>query len=97
MHTKAWIIDYKEGQPSLTYLGSHNATQRSLLTDNEIGIVTTSPEFAREVYPNLFRRDMGQDSRLESPERFHLGWSSRSVTRSARRLRRVLVNLFWFF
>ncbi len=97
MHTKAWIIDYMDGKDSLTYLGSHNATQRSLMTDNEIGIVTTSPDFAREVYENLFRHDMAQDSRQETVEGFHMGWSAKPVARSARRLRRLLVNLFWFF
>jgi phosphatidylserine/phosphatidylglycerophosphate/cardiolipin synthase-like enzyme len=97
LHTKSWLIDYEEGEPGLAYLGSANATQRSHLADNEVGIITTSPEFAGESYDRLFGNDFMKDTRAESPESFHFPWASRRLARSAHRLQRVLVDLFWFF
>ena len=97
LHTKAWLIDYEEGQPTLAYSGSANATQRSHLTDNEMGIISTSPDFAREVYERLFRRDLTTDSRLLSTENLHTAWSTKPAARTARWMRKVLVSLFWVF
>ena len=97
LHTKSWLIDYEEGEPGLAYLGSANATQRSHLADNEVGIITTSPEFAEESHDRLFGNDLTKDTRVESPESFHFPWGSRRLARSAHRLQRVLVDLFWFF
>ena len=97
LHTKAWLIDYEEGEPGLAYIGSANATQRSHLADNEIGIVTTSPEFAHQSYERLFRHDLETDTRLESPETFHFPWGKRRVANSARRFQHLLVSMFWFF
>ncbi len=100
LHTKAWLIDYEEAEPAkpaLAYVGSANATQRSHLADNEAGIVSTSPEFAREVYERVFRADLQRDARLEVAENFHVVWSSNSAVRTAKRLRALAVSLFWMF
>jgi len=97
LHTKAWLVDYAEEGPALAYVGSANATQRSHLADNEVGILTTSPEFAREVYARLFAPDMTAGSLLENPENFHVVWESNPIVRGSRRLQRFLVSLFWFF
>lgn len=96
LHTKAWLIDYEEGEAAFTYVGSANATQRSHLLDNELGIASTSSVFAREVYEQIFLRDMTKDSRLETRGNFHIVWSSNPVVRASYFLRRVLVSLFWF-
>jgi phosphatidylserine/phosphatidylglycerophosphate/cardiolipin synthase-like enzyme len=96
LHSKAWLIDYEPGQGGLTYVGAANATQRSHLSDNEAGILTRSPAFAREVYERLFVPDIAADSLLEGVEGFHLAWSSNPVVRANRWLRRVLVDLLWF-
>lgn len=97
LHTKAWLIDYAEGEAALAYVGSANATQRSHLADNEIGIVTTSPAFVGESYDRLFRYDLATDTRLESPDTFHFPWGKRRLAGSARRLQHLLVGMFWFF
>jgi phosphatidylserine/phosphatidylglycerophosphate/cardiolipin synthase-like enzyme len=96
LHTKAWLIDYEPGRGGLAYVGAANATQRSHLSDNEAGILTRSPEFAREVYERLFVPDIAADSRLEGAEGFHVVWSSNPVVRASRWLRRLLVDLLWF-
>jgi phosphatidylserine/phosphatidylglycerophosphate/cardiolipin synthase-like enzyme len=57
LHTKAWLIDYQPGLGGLTYIGAANATQRSHLSDNEAGLLSTSPDLAREVYDRLFHPD----------------------------------------
>jgi phosphatidylserine/phosphatidylglycerophosphate/cardiolipin synthase-like enzyme len=96
LHTKAWLIDYEPDRGGLAYVGAANATQRSHLSDNEAGILTRSPEFAREVYERLFEPDIKVDSRLEGVEGFHIVWSSNPVVRGSRWLRRLLVDLLWF-
>ena len=96
LHTKAWLIDYEPGRGGLAYVGAANATQRSHLSDNEAGILTRAPEFAREVYERLFVPDIAVDSRLEGAEGFHIVWSSNPVVRASRWLRRLLVDLLWF-
>jgi phosphatidylserine/phosphatidylglycerophosphate/cardiolipin synthase-like enzyme len=96
LHTKAWLVDYEPGQGGLSYVGAANATQRSHLSDNEAGILTRSPEFAREVFERLFEPDIKVDSRLEGVEGFHIAWSSNPVVRASRWLRRLLVDLLWF-
>ena len=60
LHTKAWLIDYKPGQPALAYVGSHNADQRSLWADNEMGILSTSPQLAKGLYQRLFLPDLNK-------------------------------------
>jgi len=97
LHTKAWLIDYRDGAPGLAYVGSANATQRSHLTDNEVGIVSTSPDFAKQVYERLFLPDLTTDGRLESMGNFHIVWSTNSLVRSSHWLRNWLVSLLWFF
>jgi len=97
LHTKAWLIDYEEEKPTLAYLGSANLTQRSHLADNETGVLSLSPEFAREVYERIFNHDISSDSRLETMETFHIRWSENALVRSARALRKLFVNMFWFF
>ena len=97
LHTKAWLIDYRDGAPALAYVGSANATQRSHLTDNEVGIVSTSPDFAKQVYERLFLPDLTTDGRLESMGNFHIVWSTNSLVRSSHWLRNWLVSLLWFF
>jgi hypothetical protein len=96
LHTKAWLIDYEPDRGGLSYVGAANATQRSHLSDNEAGILSTSRAFAADVYTRLFERDISTDSRLEGPEGFHLVWSSNAVVRASRWLRRFLVDLLWF-
>jgi phosphatidylserine/phosphatidylglycerophosphate/cardiolipin synthase-like enzyme len=97
LHTKAWVIDYEEGEPALTYVGSANATQRSHLADNEVGILTTSPDFARKVYERFFVADASLHSRQESAENFHVLTSTNAAVGASRYLRKLLVDLFWFF
>lgn len=96
LHTKAWLIDYEPGQGGLTYVGAANATQRSHLSDNEAGILSTSPDLAREVHDRLFRPDITTDSRIEPPEGLHVVRGSNPAVRGSRWLRRLLVDLFWF-
>src|SRR5262249_33043077 len=48
MHTKAWLVDYKEGRPALAYGGSNNADQRRLGADTQMDILRDSPEFAKD-------------------------------------------------
>ena len=96
LHTKAWLIDFERGRGGLTYVGAANATQRSHLADNEAGILSTSSDFADEVYTRVFERDIDADSSLEGPEGFHLAWSASPVMRASRWLRRFLVDLLWF-
>jgi phosphatidylserine/phosphatidylglycerophosphate/cardiolipin synthase-like enzyme len=96
LHTKAWLIDYEPGRGGLAYVGAANATQRSHLSDNEAGILSTSPAFAREVHDRLFHPDLTTDSRLEPPEGLHVVRGSNAAVRASRWLRRLLVDLFWF-
>lgn len=71
LHTKTWLIDYQEGQPALTYVGSAKATQRSFFADNEMGIVSSSPDFAHEVRERLFQPDLTEDSLPLGTENLH--------------------------
>jgi len=96
LHSKAWLVDYEPGQPALSYVGSANATQRSHVADNEVGILTTSPALADSLYERLFAPDLLTDSRRESPEHFHVV-QARPAVRASKSLQKLLVNLFWFF
>jgi phosphatidylserine/phosphatidylglycerophosphate/cardiolipin synthase-like enzyme len=96
LHTKAWLVDYEEARGGLAYVGAANATQRSHLSDNEAGILSTSPAFAREVYERLFRPDIDTASHREVDLNFHVVRSSNPAVRASRWLRRVLVDLLWF-
>jgi phosphatidylserine/phosphatidylglycerophosphate/cardiolipin synthase-like enzyme len=96
LHTKAWLVDYEPNRGGLTYVGAANATQRSHLSDNEAGFLSTSPELAREVYERLFLPDLTTDSRIEPTEGFHITWKANPTVRASRWLRRVLVDLLWF-
>jgi phosphatidylserine/phosphatidylglycerophosphate/cardiolipin synthase-like enzyme len=96
LHSKVWLIDYEAGRGGLAYVGAANATQRSHLADNEAGILSNDPGFARQVHERVFQPDMTTDSRLESEEGFQVVWSSSRVVRASRWLRRLLVELFWF-
>jgi phosphatidylserine/phosphatidylglycerophosphate/cardiolipin synthase-like enzyme len=96
LHSKVWLVDYQTGGGGLTYVGAANATQRSHLADNEAGILSNDPDFARQVYERVFQRDMTTDSRLESDQSFHVVRSSSAVVGASRWLRRLLVELFWF-
>jgi phosphatidylserine/phosphatidylglycerophosphate/cardiolipin synthase-like enzyme len=97
LHTKAWLIDYKEGQPALAYVGSHNADQRSLWADNEMGILSTSPKFCRALYESLFLQDMKIDSTRASRGSFEIERLMNPGQTLGRFLRLVLVDLSWFF
>ena len=77
-------------------MGSANATQRSHVADNEVGILTTSPALADSLYARLFSPDLLVDSRRESPEHFHVV-AARPAIRASDSLRKLLVSLFWFF
>jgi hypothetical protein len=96
LHSKAWLVDYEPGQPALAYVGSANATQRSHVADNEVGILTTSPALADALYERVFSPDMLEDARRESPEHFHVV-QARPAVRASKSLQKLLVNLFWFF
>ena len=96
LHSKVWLVDYEPGGGGLVYVGAANTTQRSHLADNEAGILSNDPEFARQVYERIFEPDITNDSRLESEQSFHVVWSSSRVVRANRWLRRLLVELFWF-
>jgi phosphatidylserine/phosphatidylglycerophosphate/cardiolipin synthase-like enzyme len=95
LHSKVWLIDYRAGRGGLTYVGAANATQRSHLADNEAGILSNDPGFARQVHERVFQRDI-TDSRVESDQSFHVVKSSNAVVGASRWLRRLLVDLFWF-
>jgi hypothetical protein len=95
LHTKAWLVDYEPGLAGLAYVGSSNATQRSHILDEEAGIVSTSPVFADEVYSRLFAPDIHRDSRVETPENFHVTRSTTAAIRSGRWMRRFLLSLFF--
>jgi phosphatidylserine/phosphatidylglycerophosphate/cardiolipin synthase-like enzyme len=97
LHTKAWLVDYHEGQGALTYVGSHNADRRSLWSDNELGIVSTSPEFAREVHDKLFLRDMRQEASRVAATSFELERKVRPKRLVGRLIRGVMGEVFWFF
>ena len=96
LHSKVWLIDFDTRLGGLTYVGAANATQRSHLADNEAGILSSDPGFARQVYERVFERDMTTDSRVESEQSFHVVRSSSAVVGASRWLRRLLVELFWF-
>ena len=95
LHTKAWMVDYEPKRGALTYVGSSNATQRSHIQDNEVGIVSFSAAFADEVYQRLFEPDLTEDSRVENAENFHIVLSTNPAIRASRRVRRFLVSLLW--
>jgi hypothetical protein len=95
LHTKAWLVDYEPGGGGLAYVGSSNATQRSHILDEEAGIVSTSPTFADEVYARLFEPDISRDSRVETPENFHVTRATNPAIRSGRWMRRFLLSLFF--
>jgi phosphatidylserine/phosphatidylglycerophosphate/cardiolipin synthase-like enzyme len=97
LHTKAWLVDYHEGQAALAYVGAHNADRRSLWSDNEMGIVSTSPEFAREVHEKLFLHDLQQDATRVVPSGFELERKVRPKRLMGRFVRGVLGEVFWFF
>jgi PLD-like domain len=97
MHTKAWLIDYKEGYPALSYVGSHNADQRSLWADNEMGILSTSPKFAKELHDDLFEVDLHRDSTLASRSSLEVEGLMSIHRILGPFLRLVLVDLSWFF
>jgi phosphatidylserine/phosphatidylglycerophosphate/cardiolipin synthase-like enzyme len=97
LHTKAWLVDYREGQPALTYVGSHNADRRSLWSDNEMGMVSTSPEFANAVHEDLFVRDMQQDATRVAPASFEMERKVRPKRILGRFVRGVMAGVFWFF
>jgi phosphatidylserine/phosphatidylglycerophosphate/cardiolipin synthase-like enzyme len=97
MHTKAWLIDYKEGSPALAYVGSHNADQRSLWADNEMGILSTSPKFAKELHDDLFEVDLHRDSTLASRSSLEVEGLMNIHRILGPFLRLVLVDLSWFF
>ena len=93
-HSKLFLIDYEPEKPSVAYVGSANATQRSHLSDNEIGILSTSSEFAAQVCEKVFRWDTAKDSHRESVENFHVVLGSNPLVRSAQFLRSFWVSLF---
>jgi hypothetical protein len=64
--------------------------------DNEAGLLSTSPELARETYERLFRPDLTTDSRIEPAEGFYLVRNANPSVRASRWLRRMLVDLLWF-
>lgn len=95
LHSKVWLIDYVPGQGGLAYVGAANATQRSHLSDNEAGILSNDPGFARDVYERLFVPDLTTASRRESGEAFRVIRASNPVVAGSRWLRRLLVELLW--
>lgn len=96
LHSKVWLVDYEPGRGGLAYVGAANTTQRSHIADNEAGILSTHPDFVRQVYEEVFQQDIARNSRVESGETFHLARSSSAVLRTSRWLRRLLVELFRF-
>lgn len=97
LHTKVWMVDYEEGKPALTYVGTANLSQRSHLTDNEMGIVSTSPSLAQQVRDYMVDPNTTTDSQGENPETFHIVLSSNRAVRAARWLQFFLVGLTWAF
>jgi phosphatidylserine/phosphatidylglycerophosphate/cardiolipin synthase-like enzyme len=97
LHTKAWMVDYKEGQPALSYVGSHNADQRSLWADNEMGILSTSPQFAKQLHDNLFQVDLRRDSTPANRSSLEIEGLMNIHRILGPFLRLVLVDLSWFF
>jgi phosphatidylserine/phosphatidylglycerophosphate/cardiolipin synthase-like enzyme len=97
LHAKAWLVDYREGEPALVYVGSHNADRRSLWSDNEMGFVSTSPELARDAYDNLFMHDIQHDAFRVAPVSFELERKVRPKRVSGRFIRSVMAEIFWFF
>lgn len=97
LHTKAWLVDYRAGESALVYVGSHNADRRSLWSDNEMGFVSMSPELARDVYDNLFMRDMRQEAFRVAPVSFELERKVRPKRAMGRFVRGLMAEVFWFF
>jgi len=97
LHTKAWLIDYKEGEAALSYVGSHNADQRSLWADNEMGILSTSPQFAKQLHDNLFQVDLRRDSTPANRSSLEIEGLMNIHRILGPFLRLVLVDLSWFF
>jgi phosphatidylserine/phosphatidylglycerophosphate/cardiolipin synthase-like enzyme len=97
LHTKAWLIDYQEARPALAYVGSHNADQRSLWADNEMGILTTSPTFAKALHDGLFVGDLKNDSIQASRSSFEVERLMNPEQALARFVRLVMMDLSWFF
>ncbi|MFQ5788883.1 MAG: phosphatidylserine/phosphatidylglycerophosphate/cardiolipin synthase family protein [Acidobacteriota bacterium] len=97
LHGKVFLIDYEPDVSGLSYVGSANTTQRSHASDNELGILSLSSDFAQEVCEDVFQRDVFHDSRRETAENFHVRRTSNPLVHSARFLRRMMVSLFWLF
>lgn len=97
LHSKAWLVDYREGEPSLVYVGSHNADRRSLWSDNEMGFVSTDPELARDVHDNLFMRDIAHDAFQVGAVSFDLERKVRPKRMVGRLVRGLMAEVFWFF
>ena len=55
-----------------------------------------SPTFADEVYPRLFKPDITSDSRVEDTRNFRIVLGTNPAVKFSRKLRSVLVSLFWF-
>lgn len=51
-HAKIWVVDDK-----VAYLGSANATVRSLVQDWEVGLMSDDPAFVKKVVGQIFSRD----------------------------------------
>lgn len=99
IHTKAWLVDYEPGQGrgSLAYVGSHNANQRSHFTDNEVGILSSTPEFSRQVFEELFQADIQRDTRRETRDFFEIERRTTKGARFGKWLAKVFVDYSWFF
>ena len=97
LHTKAWLIDYQEGKPALAYVGSHNAEQRSLWADNEMGILTTSPKFAKDLYRELFLPDLKRDSTLANRSSFEIERLMHPGQIFTELVRLFMVDLSWVY
>ncbi len=97
LHTKGWLVDYREGEPALTYVGSHNADRRSLWSDNELGLLSTSPGFATSVYQKLFVHDMQRDAMRVTASSFEMERKIRPVRSAGHFVRAVMADLLWFF
>lgn len=99
IHTKAWLVDYEPGQVhgSLAYVGSHNANQRSHFTDNEVGILSSTPDFSRQVFEELFQADIQRDTRRETRDFFELERRTTKGARFGKWLAKVFVDYSWFF
>jgi hypothetical protein len=62
-----------------------------------MGIVSTSPDFARDVHDKLFLRDMREEALRVTPTSFELERKVRPKRLVGRLIRGVLAEVFWFF